>query len=109
MLKFGAINLDHRVGIAEEYFRGGFDRACFARASWPQEEQRANWLARQRKLCQIELVELREREHGVVLRYYPRKQFLLEDPGLITPLPGIERHPFSRGRHADSRFHCFHL
>src|SRR5262245_14906370 len=66
MLKLGAIDLDHSVWVAEQDFGGGLDRARLARAGRPKEEQRAQRFVRQSHLCEIDLVNLRKSEHGVV-------------------------------------------
>src|SRR5262245_10651192 len=66
MLKLGAIDLDHRVRVAEQDFGGGLDRPRLARAGRSEEEQRAQRLVRHSHLCKIDLVYLRERKYCVV-------------------------------------------
>src|SRR5262245_6682653 len=58
MLKLGAVNLHHRMRIAEERFGGGLDRARFARPGRPEKEERSERLARQCHLRQINLIDL---------------------------------------------------
>src|SRR5262245_4422844 len=98
MLKLAAIDLDHRVRIAEQDFGGGLDRTRFARACRSKEEQRAQWLVRQSHLCKIDLVNLGERKHRVVLSDNAFEQFMLELARLIAPLSGVERNPTATGR-----------
>src|SRR5215475_22340 len=98
MLKLGAIDLDHRIRIAEQNFGGGLDRTRFTRASRSQEEQCAKRLVRQSHLCEIDLVNLRERKHRVVLSDNAFEQFTLEFARLIAPLSGVERDPTTSRR-----------
>src|SRR5262245_61300086 len=120
MLKLGAIDLDHRVRVAEQDFGGGLDRTRLARASRSEEEQRAQRLIRQSHLCEIDLVNLRERKHGVVLSDNTFEQFTLELARLVASLSGVERYPTAscrlRYRFADAgrsplraQFHRGHI
>src|SRR5262245_65241562 len=90
VLELGAIDLDHRIRVAEQNFGGGLDRTRLARAGRPKEEQRAQRFVRQSHLCEIDLVNLRERKHRVVLSDNAFEQFVLELARLITSLSGVE-------------------
>ena len=70
---------------------GGLNRPRLARSGRSQKEQRAERLAWQHQLRQIDLIDLRERKGGLILRHDALEEFQLEFTGLIASLPDVER------------------
>ena len=91
VLEFGAVNLHHRVWVAEQRLGGGLNRPRLARSGRSQKEQRAERLAWRHQLRQIDLIDLRERKGGLILRHDALEEFQLEFTSLIASLPDVER------------------
>src|SRR6185436_10138228 len=93
VLEFGAVNLHHRVRVAEQRLGGGLNHPRLTRSGRSQKEQRAERLTWRHQFRQIDLIDLRESKSSLILRHDAPEEFHLEFTGLIASLSDVERDP----------------
>jgi hypothetical protein len=91
VLELGAVDLNHRVGVAEEDFRRGLDDARLARPRGAEEEHRADGAVRRVHPGEEDLVEAAHAAHGALLPHDARGQLLLKLLRAGTLLVGVEQ------------------
>src|SRR5437879_4840224 len=78
VLKLGAIHLDHRSRVPEQYLRRGFHNARLPRPGRPQEQQVAHRTPLRAHPRAEHLVEIHQSAHALFLTHDPLAQLLLK-------------------------------
>src|SRR5262249_201841 len=84
VLKLRTIDLDNRIGVAEENFRRSLDHARFAGSSRTKKQQRAKWTVRLVEPGEEKLVEAAHIMDRVFLTNDASRKLLVELPGTWT-------------------------
>src|ERR1044071_2656405 len=104
MLKLGAIDLYHRVGVSVENFGGSFDDASFSGTSRSKKQHRADWPVWRIHARQENLVETTHAPDGAFLTHDARSKPLFKVLSTRALLIGIEENR-TRIVHRSCHFH----
>src|SRR5262245_17448754 len=78
VLKFAAIDLNHRVSITEKRFRRCLNDTCLPGAGGPQEQHGPNRASYRIHPCQEDLIEIAHLSNGLLLSHNARAETLRE-------------------------------
>ena len=90
VLKFSAVDLDHRAGIADQALRHGFHQACFARTGGTKEQEIADRPAGAVHPGDVRLVSAHDGIDGLVLADDALMQSARQLSGFRAYLRGVE-------------------
>src|SRR6476620_5813707 len=90
VLELGAVNLNDRARILEQYFSGGFDDSGFARTRRTQEQKVPDWTSGRVHPSQMHLVDVDDLLDRLILPYDHSMESRLQLCRVPPGFPGIQ-------------------